>query len=362
MIRALVAVIKTAPGTVLDDISRLLHDAGMAQALKPGVTTILKDNISWHLPMLSANTTPWQLEGTIKALKALGFSDLTAVHNDTVVTDALKGLRLNKLAPVYERYGVTERFNFLPDQVSWEPFFPKAPMRVLTRLYPKGIMVPALFRGNNMVHLPTAKCHIYTTITGAMKNAFGGLLTRRRHYTHSVIHETLVDILALQKELHSGLFAIMDATLCGNGPGPRTMMPVEKGLFLASADPVALDATAARLMGFDPMSIGFIRMAHEDGLGVGRMEEIEVRGEDISAMNFHFSVGRNAASIVGNFIWYGPLKPFQALFFRTPLVYLFVLASSLYHDWIWWPLVGKGRMATLQRNTEWGRFFAAYPG
>ena len=55
-------------------------------------------------------------------------------------------------------------------------------------------------------HRPPAddKCHIYTTTTGAMKNAFGGLLNTRRHYTHSWIHETLVDLLAIQKEIHSG--------------------------------------------------------------------------------------------------------------------------------------------------------------
>ena len=64
--------------------------------------------------------------------------------------------------------------------------------------------IPDYFFGKNIVHLPTTKCHIYTTTTGAMKNAFGGLLNTRRHYTHSWIHETLVDLLAIQKEIHSG--------------------------------------------------------------------------------------------------------------------------------------------------------------
>ena len=48
------------------------------------------------------------------------------------------------------------------------------------------------------------KCHIYTTTTGAMKNAFGGLLHTHRHYTHTWIHHTLVDLLAIQKEIHTG--------------------------------------------------------------------------------------------------------------------------------------------------------------
>ncbi len=361
MKRAVVAVMKTTPGTVFEDIAALMGAAGLKGALTPGATTVLKDNISWHLPMLSANTTPWQLEGAIMALKRAGFHDLISVHNDTVVTDPVRGLRLNKLAPVYARHEIPERYNFLPEQVRWETFRPKARMRVLDRIFPEGIRIPALFHGTNILHLPTAKCHIYTTVTGAMKNAFGGLLTTRRHYTHSFIHETLVDLLAIQKEVHAGIFALMDATFCGNGPGPRTMVPVEKGLMLASADSVAIDAVAAKIMGFDPMKIGFIRMAHEDGLGVGRTEEIEVKGEDISGMNFHFSVGDNMAGRMGHLIWFGPLARFQRLFFHTPLVYLFILGSYLYHDYLWWPLFGKPRMKTIEGETEWGRFFARYP-
>ena len=92
-------------------------------------------------------------------------------------------------------------------------------MLVLPRIFPEGIRIPELFLGTNVVHLPTVKCHIYTTTTGAMKNAFGGLLATRRHYTHTFIHETLVDLLTIQKEIHTGLFAVMDGTTAGVGPG-----------------------------------------------------------------------------------------------------------------------------------------------
>lgn len=360
--KAPVAILKTTPKTVLEDVPNLLKMARVKESLKAGVSTILKDNISWHLPFLSANTTPWQLEGAILALKSAGVSDLVAVHNDTVVTNAFKGLQLNKLEPIYRRYGIPQRYNFLAEDMVWEIFHPKARMRVLNQIYPKGIKIPSLFRGKNIVHLPTAKCHIYTTITGSMKNAFGGLLATRRHYTHSVIHETLVDLLAIQKEIHPGIFTLMDATFLGNGPGPRTMVPVEKGLILASSDSVAIDAVAAKIMGFDPMKIDYIRLAHEDGLGIGRVEEIEALGEDIKDMNFHFSVGDNLASRVGDLAWYGPLRRFQKLFFHTPLVWLFIMGSYVYHDWIWWPLVGKDIMKTVEAQTEWGRFFANYPG
>ena len=223
--------------------------------------------------------------------------------------------------------------------MKWVPYQPKAQMHVLPKIFPDGILIPDYFFGKNIVHLPTVKCHIYTTTTGAMKNAFGGLLNTHRHYTHSWIHETLVDLLAIQKEIHPGIFAVMDGTTAGNGPGPRTMFPVIKNVMLASADQVAIDAVAAKMMGFDPMSLEYIRLAHEDGLGVGDPRDIEIVGDDVSRT----SVGllrsaTTAPRIGGDLIWFGPLKRFQKLFFHTPLVNLFIFASEAYHDYYRWPL------------------------
>jgi uncharacterized protein (DUF362 family) len=356
-----VSIIKTKPETVLGDIEKLMGSAGVTDSLPKGSATILKDNISWHFPYLSANTTPWQLEGTILALKRAGYGDIISVHNNTVVTDPYKGESLNRLAPIYTKYNIAEKYNFLPGDIEWTTYKPKAKMRALDKIYPEGIKIPREFMGKNIIHLPTVKTHIYTTTTGAMKNAFGGLLSTKRHYTHSWIHETLVDLLAIQKEIHTGIFAVMDGTICGNGPGPRTMVPVEKDYMLAGADSVAIDAVAAKMMGFDPMSIPYIRMAHEDGLGVGRVEEIEIVGEDISDVNFGFTVGDNLASKVGDFMWFGPLRSVQKLFFRTPLVYFFVFGSFFYHDYIWWPLKGKKVQMLKARNTKWGKLFESYP-
>ncbi len=361
MKKPVVTILKTSPEHVLSDIGELMTMAGLDESMDRRTTTILKDNISWHYPFLSANTTPWQLEGTILGLRKNGFEDQVAVHNNTVVTDAFKGGRLNKLSPVYKEYGIPELYNFLSRDITWKNYRPKAKMRVLDRIYPEGIRIPEFFHGKNIVHLPTVKCHIYTTTTGSMKNAFGGLLNRRRHYTHSVIHETLVDLLAIQKEIHTGIFTVMDGTLCGNGPGPRTMTPVEKSLVLAGSDSVAIDAVAAKIMGFDPMDVDYIRMAHEDGLGVGDTREIEVKGADIRQMNFGFRVGDNFASRFGDLFWFSPLKRIQKLLFHTPLVYLFVFGSYFYHDCIWWPFVGKRLMETIRANTQWGRLFDAFP-
>jgi hypothetical protein len=91
------------------------------------------------------------------------------------------------------------------------------------------LRLPDYFPGKSIVHLSTIKCHIYTT-TGAMKNAFGGLLNTGRRHTHSWIHEVLVDLLAIQKEIHPGIFALVDGTTAGDGPGPRTLRPGRRSL------------------------------------------------------------------------------------------------------------------------------------
>jgi uncharacterized protein (DUF362 family) len=356
--RARVAVVRTRPESVLDDVGVMMRGLEYMKTLAPDRRTILKDNISWHLPFLSANTTPWQLEGVLRALREDGYEALLGLHNGTVVTDAHRGDELNKFAGVYRRYEVPTEDNFSPE-CRWVPYEPKTPLLVLDRIFGE-VRVPEVMIGSNVVHLPTVKTHVYTTMTGAMKNAFGGLLKNNRHWAHTDIHSTLVDLLAIQKEIHPGMFAVMDGTICGDGAGPRAMTPVVKDYILASDDMVAIDATSAWLMGFDPLAdVDCIRIAHERGLGVGDVREIEVVGEDVSEVNFNFRVRYHFASRVGRLLWFTPLARIQALFFRTPLVHAFIWGSAVYHDRYWWPVHGRKRMAEIA-DTPWARLFASY--
>jgi len=362
MTKPKVAVLRTKPATVLDDYQRLCELAGMRYALDPSATTILKDNISWHLLYPGSNTTPWQLEGTILALRNAGFTDLVDVHNRTVVTIADLGDRYNKFGPVLAKYGVPKKYNFKPGDMTWIEYRPKAKMAVLDQIYPKGIYLPDYFVGKNIVHLPTVKTHSYTVTTGAMKNAFGGLLNVNRHYTHTWIHDTLVDLLAIQKEIHAGIFCTMDGTTAGSGPGPRTLVSHQKDVILASADQVAIDAVAAQMMGFDPTRIPYIAHATERGLGQGNPREIEVVGmPQVAEEGWGFQVGVNLGTGVGMLLWRSPLRIFQRFFFHTPLVNLFIFASEVYHDRVWYPLKGHRVVEQWKRESPWGRLFETYP-
>ncbi len=358
---AKVAILKTTPETVLDDYQRLAELAGMPQALDPSATTILKDNISWHFPFPAANTTPWQMEGALLALRGAGFHNVACVQNRTVVTNAFKGTDLNGYWPICKAYDVPVLFNFRDEDMKWVEYQPKGKMLVLDRIFDGHIHIPDYFAGKNVVHLPTVKCHIYSTTTGAMKNAFGGLLAERRHWTHSWIHETLVDLLRIQKEIHTGIFALMDGTTAGNGAGPRIMDPQTKNVILASADQTAIDAVASQLMGFDPMSIDYIRLAHGAGLGVGDPREIEIVG-DVEAADerWDFQVGRTFLSVLGWLSWYGPTRCLQKLIFHGPLANLTYPVSEIYHDYYRWPLRERKVYQRWLEESPWGGLFQTY--
>jgi uncharacterized protein (DUF362 family) len=177
-----VVVLKTRPETVVEDYVRAQEMAGLSQALDRTKPTILKDNISWHFAYPGANTTPWQLEAAIVGLRRAGYENLVCVQNKTVVTNAYKGERLNRYMSVFAKHDVEVRYNFKPEDMRWVTYEPKGELLVLQKIFPKGFLIPDFFFDKNIVHLPTVKTHIYTTTTGAMKNAFGGLLNTRRHY------------------------------------------------------------------------------------------------------------------------------------------------------------------------------------
>jgi len=141
------------------------------------------------------------------------------------------------------------------------------------------------------------------------------------------------------------------------------MRPAIGGVILASADQVAIDAVSAKIQGFDPLSLDFIRLAHEDGLGVGDPREIEIAGmerAEFERINFHHKGNENTFASRGQkLIYHGPLKPLERLLLRTWITPWSYLASRLYHDFFWLPRVGRKRVNAMLR-TEWGRLFQDY--
>jgi uncharacterized protein (DUF362 family) len=353
-----VAVVRTSPAAVLDDIARVMDLAGAPRHLTGERDLLLKLNLSWTKYFPACSTEPWQLDGVARYLLAHGYprERIVPIENKTVVTNPRKGAVNNLWTGVLERHGLG--FTPLPE-VEWKVHTFREPLLRLHEVFPKGVEIPAMFEGRDILHLPTVKTHGHSVTTGAVKNAFGGLLKEVRHYAHKYIHEVLVDLLIMQRELHPNVFAVMDGTVCGNGAGPRTMVPVAGNVLLASADSVAIDAVAARIMGFDPMSIPYLRMATERGLGEARIDRIEIAGDGIAGLSLGFTMKRSLVIWGDQMLRLGPLRFLEKIALQSPLMFWAPLASNLYHDGFWYPVIGRRRIERFM-ETEWGKLWRDY--
>lgn len=353
-----VAVVRTRPDRVLDDYRRVMHLARYQTHLPRDDDILVKLNLSWTRYFPAASSAPWQLEGVVRTLLEDGYAHgrIHPVENKTVVTDPMKGAKENGWAAVLNGYDLD--FTPLPS-VEWVRYPFKSRFLKIDQIFPEGIEIPKMFVGKRVLHLPTLKTHGHSVTTGAIKNAFGGLLKEVRHYCHKYIHEVLVDLMLMQREIHPGAFAVMDGTVCGDGAGPRTMIPRVGNVLLAGADSVAVDALAAQMMGFRPLEIPYIRICHEMGLGVGDPARIRVVGDDISQVNFQFTTKRSIVIWGDQMIRRGFLRPFERVLLRSPLMVWAPVASTLYHDYLWYPIVGRARVRAFAK-TEWGRLLASY--
>jgi len=108
------------------------------------------------------------------------------------------------------------------------------------------------------------------------------------------------------------------------------------------------------------MSIKFIRLAHEAGLGCGDPRDIEIVGdESAAAENWHF-VGpfkkMTFASRMQHLIYWGPLKKPIEWSLKTVLAPWAYIASVMYHDSFWYPMHAD-RMMKDVLSSDWGRLF-----
>jgi len=348
--------------------------------------TILKLNLSWSKFFPACSSPPWQVEGVIKTMVEDGFDPkkIFCAENRTVVTNIAEGLKGNKWGPIFNKYGVW----FVPltripfkDYNSFEDQFINLEDEDLhaldSKIFPEGFRIPKFYVGKPIIHLPTMKTHGHTGarggnlkktdeqmknggITCAMKNAFGGLLTKRRHFSHQFMSEVLVDLLIIQKQIHPEIFAVVDGTVSGDGAGPRTMIPRIKNYILAGYDQVAVDTVVAKMLGFEPMKLPAIKLAHDEGLGCGDFDQIEIIGENVSDVNWNFTVKRSMVIWGDQQVRKGKLSFLEPLLHNKLFFSLPILGSLLYHDMFWYPFIGKKRIEKFM-ETDWGKLFQDYP-
>jgi len=348
---SVVAVLGTSPDTVIGDYRRLLDLASSRETLARGRGIAVHATLAWQPFFPSCSTPPWQLDGVLGALIGGGFDpgEIVAWYDNAARIPLSQGRVLNRHNPVLDRHGVRA---FDSDSGGRRvPYRPKAPMRVLHRMFPGGIPVPERLIGRALVHLPTLKTRRDAIVSGAAVSALECWLGREARRAADSVNEALVDILAVERELCPGVLAVMDGVFAGEGPGPLDLMPHEKNVILASNDPLSLDSVALTLMGFDPMETGYVRMAHEAGVGTGAPGDIELVGDDFSGTRFGFRIAETAGA--------RRVRVIERAASGTPLEPLAGLVSTVYYNWYRFLAFGEDRIRRAM-NGAWGKVFEGY--
>jgi uncharacterized protein (DUF362 family) len=136
----------------------------------------------------------------------------------------------------------------------------------------------ALLEADVLINMPVLKTHALTVFTGSVKNLWGCVPRYDRICLHKYLDGLLSDLVGILKPaIH-----IMDAIVGAEGRGPTNGIPRRMDLVLGSRDPVALDATAMRLVGLDPFAAKHIVLAHQKGFGQIAETGIKIDGEFVT--------------------------------------------------------------------------------
>jgi uncharacterized protein (DUF362 family) len=220
-----------------------------------------------------ATTDPIVVEAIIKKLEDLPVK-VYVVESDATMTNADKAFEATGMKDMCSRNGV-EWLNLrhVKDRVT---------LKVPNGEVLKSITVPRLVTESAVISAAKLKTHSDTDVTLGMKNMFGLLPDKFKGKYHlKGISKVVVDINTVLRPA----LTVIDGFVGMEGNGPIDGTPVQMNLIIAGTDPVATDATACRVMGFNPYEITHIRKAYEKGIG---SSEAQVLGEKLETVQRPF--------------------------------------------------------------------------
>ena len=147
-----------------------------------------------------------------------------------------------------------------------------------------------LLSSDFIVSMPKLKTHHWAGMTASMKNFFGAVPGAVYGWPKNILHVHGIEasILDLNATIRPHL-AILDAVTAMEGDGPIMGVPRHVGFVGMSRDLVALDGTAARVIGLDPGRLPYLAAAG-DFLGNLDASRIEQRGEPVARYATTFDV------------------------------------------------------------------------
>lgn len=237
---------------------------GWGQWIKPGATVALKPNAAWaSTPEQGGNTDPRLVDACLRAVKEAGAKRINMPENPCSPAD--RAFSMSGIGDVAKSAGANL---YAPQKAGHfrEVAFPDA--RVL-----KGAEVAVdVLDCDCLINMPVAKNHGSTRLTAAMKNWMGSVQDRG-HWHRTDLHQCIADFNGFLKPTIN----VVDATriMLTKGPrGPGQMAYPNE--VVIGFDAVAVDAYLATLFQYEPMEIGFIKHAHEQGIGCGDLSRVEL--------------------------------------------------------------------------------------
>jgi uncharacterized protein (DUF362 family) len=331
MVGPTVSLVRVSPSgatreEVFRTVERAMELARFTEFIPRGTDIALKPNLGWDLFLPGAVTSPWVVEGVVRVLRGW-VGRIYMVESNQVVVDVERAYRRSGMDRVCRERSLTW-VNMTHEKMRTVQL-PAG--RVL-----KELQVPDILLRMPVVTVPVMKTHNKTVITGAIKNQWGCLPMFRHNY-HLVLDAALADINAVVRPC----FAVMDATVCLEGNSPKSGIPKVVDRVLASGDLVAIDAVAAKIMGFDQRAIGHLGECVAAGLGVSDLGRIAVVGDDDLTLDLGFIPARhNLVSWLELALRHRAVL--RRIFFDTPVFRLCCRATEGYYA-AWYHVLGIGR-------------------
>ena len=247
---------------------------GIGSIIKPKSTVVIKPNAG-HLgsPETSVNTSPAMVSAAIKEVKKAGPKKIILAESSAVGCDTWECLKASGIAKAAEEAGVDDIID-----IKSEKELINLPIRDARSDLTKVALPRFLVEAQHIVNLPIFKSHVSMVFTCALKN-IKGVVQDKVHY---LMHQT--NLAAAMMDIWSVIKAdltIADLIRPMEGFGPHAGIPHDLGCVVASKDPVALDATACRMVGLDQSKVQYFQAAEERGLGNSDFSKIELRGAAI---------------------------------------------------------------------------------
>lgn len=247
---------------------------GLESLIRSGSTVVIKPNAG-HLggPETSVNTNPELVAAIIETVRAAKPKKIILAEASAIGCDTMECFKSSGILDAAVKAGVDEVID-----IKKEKDLLDIPIRDAKSDLKKVKLPRFLVEAEHIINVPIFKSHASMVFTNALKN-IKGVVQDKVHYQ---MHQTslAMAMMDLWSVVRADL-TVADMIRPAEGFGPHTTVPLDFGCVVAGRDPVAVDATACRMVGLDINRVPYFEAAAERGLGVFDEDKIEVRGRSI---------------------------------------------------------------------------------